>query len=115
MVPGREAARENVSTTSRFAYYVRAAQSGSYGLELIAAACDEPSAQRECSRAGKAFSDDVDEENIAASVRARIEHRCRSKSRQVITKVRGGLRRESDHCSARALSSKRIVTGTASG
>ncbi|CAH0375976.1 unnamed protein product [Pelagomonas calceolata] len=49
------------------AAYVRAAQSGSYGLELITAACDEPRAlERVLKSLGKAFSDDVDENNMAA-------------------------------------------------
>jgi hypothetical protein len=49
------------------ASYVRAAQSGSYGLELITAACDEPRAlERVLKSLGKAFSDDVDEHNVAA-------------------------------------------------
>ena len=49
------------------AAYVRAADSGKYGLELITAACDEPRAlERVLKSLGKAFSDDVDEENVAA-------------------------------------------------
>jgi hypothetical protein len=47
--------------------YVRAAQSGAYGLELITAACDEPRAlERVLKSLGKAFSDDIDENNVAA-------------------------------------------------
>ena len=58
---GKMLARPYAST------YVRAAQAGSYGLELITAACDEPRAlERVLKSLGKAFSDDVDENNVAA-------------------------------------------------
>mgnify|MGYP004252122099 CR=1 FL=1 len=49
------------------ASYVKAAQSGSYGLELITAACDEPRAlERVLKSLGKAFSDEINESNVAA-------------------------------------------------
>ncbi len=49
------------------AAYVKAAQSGAYGLELITAACDEPRAlERVLKSLGKAYSDDVDEDNVSA-------------------------------------------------